>query len=466
MINIPHYIKFTLLIGTVFTVLASCESFVEIDVPDDKMVTATVFSSDETAENAMQGIYYELFNAAFSGGTTSSITVLSGLSADLLEPVTTNNLFLLEFSENEIFTENAGVLSIWTSAYTIIYLVNNLLEGIDNSTGISEPVKKRLEGEARFIRAFCNFYLVNLYGDIPLSLTTNYDQNSLIGQTEPSEVYNQITIDLERAREVLQEAYIDNERYYVNKHTASALLARVNLYQKNWSRVEVLSSEVINASALYDLSPIGEVFLANSEEAIWQISPAGRGNILTATNEGYTFIGSSSTSIQLRAEFVSIVDSSDLRLSNWMGHYADENREYHYVHKYKDRSSINNMTEYSMVMRLAEQYLIRAEARAALGDISGAIADLDKIRGRSGLKLITNINSTINTEELIDLIMEERKRELFAEWGHRWLDLKRRNRAEEELTDKTASWEETDILYPIPAEERSKNPNLDQNPGY
>lgn len=446
--------------------LASCESFVIVDVPNDKMVTETVFASDETAESAMQGIYYELFNATFSGGTTSSITVLGGLSSDLLQPVTRNNAFLIEFSENEIFTENTGALAIWRSAYNIIYLANNLLEGIENSTGISEPVMKRLEGKARFIRAFCHFYLVNLYGDIPLVLTTDYEKNSLIPRTESSEIYDQITLDLERAREVLNEGYKNDERYNVNLYAATALLARVELYQENWDYAEELSSEVINATSLYSLQGLDEVFIANSKEAIWQISPAGRGNILTSTNEGYTFIGSSFTSIKLRSEFVSTLDSTDLRLTNWIGHFSDENREYDYVHKYKDRSSINNITEYAMVLRLAEQYLIRAEARANLENLSGAIEDLDTLRERAGSNLIQDINPDISQSEIITLIMNERKKELFAEWGHRWLDLKRLERATEVLSDKTSTWEETDVLYPIPAEERSKNPNLGQNPGY
>ena len=78
-----------------------------------------------------------------------------------------------------------------------------------------------------------------------------------------------------------------------------------------------------------------------------------------------------------------------------------------------------------MVMRLAEQFLIRAEARAMQGDLEGAIADLDMIRGRAGLPLIADINAGISKEELLTSILEQRKKELFTEWGHRWLDIKR-----------------------------------------
>ena len=155
------YIKIIIL-AILSTFLHACESFVEIDVPDDKMVTTTVFSSTKTAQSAMQGIYYQLFNADFSGGTINSISVLSGLSADVLEPINRNNTTLDQFTENELFNDNAGILGIWSSSYNTIYLANNLLEGLQNSDAIPENVSLRLEGQALFIRAFCHFYLVNL----------------------------------------------------------------------------------------------------------------------------------------------------------------------------------------------------------------------------------------------------------------------------------------------------------------
>lgn len=447
-------------------IFASCESFVEVDIPNDKMVTETVFASDETAQSAMKGIYYELFNASFSGGTTSSISVLSGLSADVLEPISNNNTFLVQFVENDIFTDNSGVRAIWNSSYNIIYLVNNLLEGIEVSEELSTSLKERLKGEARFIRAFTYFYLVNLYKNIPLVLTTDYEVNSLIVQATESEVYEQINHDLQNARELLGVDYINNERCFVNKHAATALLARVNLYQEDWYQAKELSTEIINASSTYSLVNHEEVFIKNNQEAIWQISPAGRGNILTWTAEGSTFIGTSYSSIQLRPEFVTKFDTTDLRLNKWIGSYTSDVRDFDFVYKYKDRSSIDNITEYSVVLRLAEQYLIRSEARARTGELQGALEDLNKIRERSGLSLLSEENSNLGEEKIINLVVQERHKELFAEWGHRWLDLKRLNKASEILDPKKPKWEETDILYPIPAEERSKNPNLEQNPGY
>ena len=68
--------------------------------------------------------------------------------------------------------------------------------------------------------------------------------------------------------------------------------------------------------------------------------------------------------------------------------------------------------------------------------------------------------------QLLDSIKLERRRELFTEWGHRWLDLKRWELASQLLSDKKEAWQPEDVLYPIPEEEIRKNYNLTQNDGY
>ncbi|HCO85286.1 MAG TPA: RagB/SusD family nutrient uptake outer membrane protein, partial [Arenibacter sp.] len=129
-------------------------------------------------------------------------------------------------------------------------------------------------------------------------------------------------------------------------------------------------------------------------------------------------------------------------------------------------NSRNSASEYSMVLRLAEQYLIRAESRAMQGNISGAIADVDVLRSRAGLDLINDIEPEINKEGLLNIISEERKLELFSEWGHRWFDLKRTGKASQVLMPLKPLWQETDVLFPIPQVELDKNQNLHQNVGY
>jgi len=130
---------------------------------------------------------------------------------------------------------------------------------------------------------------------------------------------------------------------------------------------------------------------------------------------------------------------------------------------YKYRvTGIEESVEYSVILRLAELYLIRAEARAQRDNPVGAIADLDVIRGRAGLALLQDTNPALAGQALIDSIFAERQRELFTEWGHRWLDLKRSGRAVEVLGPVKPGFTAADEWYPIPENEELRNPNMHQ----
>lgn len=449
--------------------LMSCEDFVEVDAPNNKLIRDDVFRSEGTAISAMTGIYNELYQSAFSSGSRTSITVLSGLSADNIRNINSTNLERMEFQEHEIKPANLSNLEIWNSAYNMIYMTNSFLEGLQNSENISFELQQQLEGEVRFVRAFTYFYLVNLYNDIPLILTTDYRDNSLASRSPITDVYDQIMQDLQFSSEVLNTVYRNGERNSVNKFAAKALLSKVYLYQEKWQLAENLSTEVINETSSYEiLENLNDVFLANSREAIWQISPIGGGGIVTNTNEGNLFIidpfVSFFASFQLEDEFVNQFEDEDKRLTNWIGFNTSKNA--YFIHKYKIRNSNQfPILEYSMVLRLAELYLIRSEARTEQEKISEAISDLDIIRTRSGLEPLAIEDPNIGKADLLDRIFIQRRKELFAEWGNRWFDLKRSHRVQEAFENQPL-WETTDVYYPIPSEELSKNPNLIQNDGY
>lgn len=443
----------------------SCEDFIEVEVPTDKLTVDTVFDSDETAQSAMQGIYNQLFRSVlYSNGSTNSVTALAGLSAGELYPFLETDLVYVEFKENELLPNNPYNYNLWNSAYNAIYMTNSLLEGILESDKMSEDIKDQLEGEARFIRAFTYFNLVNLYGEVPLVLSTDYRVNAQMGRTSLEDVYGQILTDLQDAIALLDEDYKNGERTQVNRYVAEALLARIYLYRQEWELAEAHSTNVIKHSAYYQLlEDLDLIFLMNSREAIWQISPAGMGSSVTNTKEGALFVSNNPT-FGLSNELAASFEPLDERGVHWLGY--DSGRDAYYPYKYKDGRSSNNITEYSMVLRLAEQYLIRAEARAQQGNLPGGISDVDKIRHRAGLGLLSETNPEINQDSLIDEILNERKKELFTEWGHRWLDLKRLGEASEILGSTNPLWQDTDVLYPIPEQERMKNTNLGQNQGY
>lgn len=467
--NRTGIIKGWLLVATLVTVTA-CEDFVQIDPPKNELVRETVFESDATAQAAMRGLYTDFFQSPFGGGS-GGINTLGGLcSDDLFFRLTTLDNYL-QLMENSLEASNGIILNSWNYIYRLIYHANGILEGLENSSVVSASVKDQLAGEAKFIRAFCYFHLVNLWSDVPLVLTTDYRVNMSVERTPVSLIYNHILADLTDAETLLREDYSisGGERVRVNKWGAKAMLARVHLFLGEWSHAETKSTEVINHTSVFSLrTNLDEVFLKNSTEAIWQlfaIQPT------IDTWDGQTYLPStpatSVTNVPLTIEFVNSFESGDARLTNWVDSKVVGGVNYFYPTKYKIRNipAGTPHTEYSVVLRLSEQYLIRAEARVKLGNVTGvnsAESDTNTIRTRAGLP-----NTTATTqEEMVLAIEQERRFELFSEGGHRWFDLIRTGRANAVLSPIKADWQDEDVLWPIPQTERNLNPNLGQNPGY
>ena len=204
-----------------------------------------------------------------------------------------------------------------------------------------------------------------------------------------------------------------------------------------------------------------DVFLSGSQEAIWQLMPA-----TTSVNtwEGNVFIPSATVipSYPVTTSLYNSIAATDQRRTAWLKGITVGTTTYYYPNKYKVRTG-TSITEYYMVLRLAELYLIRAEARANQNKLPEAIADLNTVHKRAGLVEFPN---TLSKTETLDNIEKERRVELMLEWGHRWLDLKRTHRSDAVLGSLKSGWQATDTLYPIPAYEIQANPSLSQNIGY
>lgn len=445
----------------------SCSDFLDIDTPSTQIARRDVYQDDAAATSTINGIYSEMmFSSGFASGGISSVTLLAGRSAD--DFVNHSKSQTAEFSSNNVTDNNNSLRNnLWREAYRYIYFANSILEGLEQSQNVTVPVRKQLKGEALFVRAFCHLYLVNLFGDVPLLTGTDFRINSEAHRSASTDVYDQIVSDLAMAKELLAADYSfsANQRTRPNRWAASALLSRVHLYRNDWSESEEEASAVID-NPLYSLEGnLNAVFLKNSKEAIWQLIPH-EGTI--NTREGATFILTATpTELSLSNSLLRSFEDGDLRNAEWIRSIDINGNIYHYPYKYKVKSGAT-MNEYSMVLRVAEQYLIRAEARAQLDNIEGAISDLDAIRQRAGLPRYQDTQPGMTKQQVLTAIENERRIELFSEWGHRWLDLKRTGKADEVLgVEKGPDWQPTDVLYPIPFSEIQNNRNLlPQNPGY
>ncbi|HLS12494.1 MAG TPA: RagB/SusD family nutrient uptake outer membrane protein [Flavobacteriaceae bacterium] len=445
--------------------IVSCDNFLEVGPNNSELDTELVFKNDNTALAALDAVYHELQFNGFASGNTSSITFLGNtLCDDAKEYNTINDRY--NFYLNNLKANNESSYYIWSSAYKQLYNTNALLESIKDNVDLSGTTKNRIEGEAKFLRAFIYYYLVHLYDEVPLVLTTDYHTNQSLARTSINEVYNQIQKDLEVALVHLPEDYVHSEGEHIRptKYAAYTLLARLALWKEDYTQAINYASEVID-SGKYSLVELDDVFKANSAESVWQLVPV---NPNTGANEGYHFIlennpevSSSTASQALNEDFLSIWEIGDTRYDNWINVYTEGIDNYFYPFKYKIKNG-GDSEEYSMVMRFAELYLIRAEAFAKSGNAQAALDDLNIIRNRAGLSNWTTTDIT----DIEQAVLDERRRELFSEWGHRWLDLRRFGVIDEVLGSKKPTWQPHAKLLPIPEQDILRNPFLTQNSGY
>lgn len=438
---------------------SNCKKLIQVKAPDNTVTSTDIFSSDSLSQAAMTGLYVNVMGKSkylLNGG----VTLYTSLSSDeLLKTVFDKNEN--PFLSNSIATDNPlNNEALWNAAYSYIYTTNICIEGFRRTTTLSTDLKKRLLGEAMFMRALCYYYLVNLYGNLPLAVQSNAETNSLLSRSEVSTVNSQIVKDLLGSDSLLSTA---TANVYPSSMACKALLAQVYLQQSDWEKAATAASDVINSGRYTLETELNRVFLSNSRETIFQLAP-----VLTGINtvEGTIFVPPSTNDIpgyQLQPSLVNSFEGGDLRKANWVAQNTISGNTYYYPYKYRNRSADGSFSEYNILLRLAQQYLIRAEARLHLADRAGCLMDLNTIRKRAGL---SELPSTVTEPELMKAIEQENKVEFFAESGHRWFDLKRWGKALVVITPIKSGITSTGLLYPIPLRELMLNPNLKQNPGY
>jgi hypothetical protein len=444
--------KLKYLIIVIIPFVLGCKKLIEVGTPQNQLTSDKIFSDTTAATAAMANVYttYEKsidpnYNKWMSIYTDELISANSS-SDDA------------EFNSSKLTANNGIILNFWSQNYSAIYSCNQIIEQLQNTKKLPVPLAISLTGEAKFLRAFSNFYLVNSFGPIPLILTTDVDQTAKAPRSDTATVYNQIVKDLQDAQNSLSATYIGTGKVRANKFAATALLARVYLYQRKWAEAETQSSLVIN-SGLYHLSSLSSVFQANSDETV----------LAFWTQDGYisdapTLIPSSGPPNYLAtANLESSFESGDQRKGSWLQATIANGTNYYYPFKYQNNNTNTGAPEYLVALRLAELYLIRAEARAEQGNISGAVQDLNVIRQRAGLPALS---TSIGQTNCLNAAMQEWRAEFFMEWGHRFLELKRTGRINGVMSAYRSTWLSRAVSLPIPQNELTYDPFLTQNSGY
>ena len=441
--------------------IASCKKLITIpDNPPSSITKQQQFADSTTAITAVAGVYTYYIGSGF-GYSDAGLTTSCALSADeLLYTQTDDNQQFFNYSLTAL---NSRIISLWSYPYQSNFQVNSVLEGVNGSANLSASFKKQITAEMEVVRSLYYFNLVNLFGDVPLVTTTDYQVTGHMPRTPAAAVYTRIIRDLTDARSKLTAAYPSAGHIRPNLYTATALLAKVNLYKGNWQSAYNEADSVIRMGS-FSLEPnLNKVFLDGSSEAIWQI-PANQGYY--GVDDAHTFLPGypgAPLNYLLTTHLLNAFESGDKRLQNWATTATVSGNTVYYPSKYKNVSATSTPTEDLMVLRLADIYLVRAEAAAHLNNFTQALADVNAIRARAGLAAST---AGANQTAVLAAIAQERRIELFCEWGNRWFDLKRTGTAAAVLGAEKTGFTANAALYPVPQSQILLNNSLTQNPGY
>jgi starch-binding outer membrane protein, SusD/RagB family len=434
--------------------LSACKKFLTVQPVDSVSDQVTIVDAT-SSETALRGVYRTLSQQYYGGGY-EAFGYLPGDNIQWTGSHQTDDQFII----HSITADNDNLESVWDGIYATINGANQVIEKVPGVTdpSFTEAQKNQLTGEAYFIRALSYFDLARAWGGVPITLTptqTATDKNGLQRSTL-AQTYAQVLSDLNAADSLLTLPTAQNP-IRANKETAWALKARYYLYQNDWADAELYAGKVIADSTNYQLltpyssffQPAGavgtkesvfelaySVTYTNSSRSNWQ-PPANGGTRQWAPNDSVVYLLNNPAIGGGRSALIAQTSTG-----LWYG-----NLDYR-----------SPATDPSYIIRIAEVYLIRAEARAEQNELTGALADLNIIRSRAGVP-----NSAPESQEGILLAIEDENRVEFALEPHRWFDLVRTGRAQAVLgiTDPSK------LVFPIPLNEvQLSGGSLAQNPGY
>ncbi|MDQ0638419.1 hypothetical protein QF042_001984 [Pedobacter sp. W3I1] len=452
--------KKVIYIFTVIFLFTSCKKFLEVQ-PQLQVDQDQAIINAGTAATAVNGLFNLLAANSYYGSNFPALSYLSAGDIQWSGSQSDPN----EITKHLTSATNGYVQSAWTAIYKTISQSNYI---IDKVPGVSDPLlttalKNQYLGEAYFVRALAYFDLARGWGGVQLILkpTYNSSDNSDIPRSSLADTYAQVLKDLNLA-ETLVPATVNRNR--VSLRTVQALKARFYLYQKNWALAEQFATLVINDNTNYSLVTPYSAFFANNAVATnesvlelayttsntnghsnWWLPPAMGGRREWSPNDALVGLlnnpvvgGNRNTLIAQTAPPGNL----------WYG-------------KLYYRNPLG--TDPAYVIRIAELYLIRSEARAQQGNLTGtnsAQSDLNAVRSRAGLSA-----TTATTLSDILLALEKERQVEFPFEADRWFNLVRTDRAQTVLAfpDKHL------YLFPIPYNETLVDPQLagaNRNPGY
>ncbi len=445
-------------LSLIVAVVSSCTSVVTDPQPQTSVSADQAIINKTGARAALYGAYDALQSNASANGFNNYM----GLTYLFFPDLQGGNLrwtgSFTDWSQamnRTILTDNASVSGAWQQIYYAINTTNNLIAKVPLINDASFTDQKSILGEAYFLRAYHYFNLLRYWGGVPIVTDPTLDitPSSYPSRASVSDVYTLVLNDLTQA---IANLPAKNANGRASIYAAYALKARVHLYKQEWQNAIDAANMVIANPSFTLMQSFTDLFLKqNTAEAIWEIQ-------FNPTDKGFQAFYLFSSSLGGRNE---IRPTTGLQ-----GAYAANDARIIKTTDYNEHLKyyrVSTGDDHTIAFRLAEMYLIRAEAQNELSVLNNdptltaaAYADINIIRTRAG---IGNASVTLQTDPvgLRNEIFLQRRLELALE-GHYFFDLVRTGRASAVL----ANWNDNQALWPIPFREMQANPNLVQNPGY
>lgn len=488
--NILHKVVICL---AAFSTLNGCDDFLKED-PRGLLSPENFFNSDAETNAAVNGLYTDLYDGNLYRGRGLDDFYING--ADEIGP---NRKFGgVEPIQSYTITEShyGSARGAWEGLYRIVQDANLILENIQDNSNLSEEGKNRAMGETLFLRSLAYYHLTNLWGNVPyyrenLPLT----EVRTLARTDVNQIRADLVQDLLQAEAMLPDSYSDIDLGRATRWAAGTLLVKIHLMQKDWQAARDKAVEIINTTSHRLLDNYDDVFDRSNpynEEIIFQVdfvkdmSPTTRTDsysprlrdepkaskdrnalvaALEARNEGFTGYG---LAIPL-PDLVEKFPLDDLRRPmNIVTNYLGFPLKFPYMPKNWNLDQISsprgNHGENYIVFRLADVYLMAAEAENELNGPASAYQYINKVRERAYEP--DKPLDGLTQQQFREAIYDERKWELAGE-GHRRLDLIRWGilldvvkTTKYRVYDPASFIQPHHVLLPIPVEELELNPKL------
>lgn len=454
--------------------LVSCKDFLVLE-PENQISENIFYKTEADFETAMIGMYGELqtlhdiSNLFLTEVTTDNMRITNQLSNPPADRV--------EIDEVNLTSTNGFVNTIWGSCFKTIARSNNVLSRIDDAD-FDESKKRQFKGESLFLRAYAYFYLVRLFGEVPIVDVAFRSPDEVAGydmsRKPVSEVYKLILDDLQESAGLLN-AEADLSKSRASLGAVKTLQGKVYLTQKEYAQSATVLLEVQQMNLYTLTTDYGQLFSVGNDElpeSIFEIKyltgNVGEGNSLTTNfSYGHTIVPTS--------DMIQAYEVDDLRKDASLadsllaadGNYATYEEKY--IRKFYDPTAELQFDGGINVLplRYADVLLMYAEALNETGKTTEAHDFLNMVRDRAGLGSLSGLSKP----EFALALERERRVEFLAE-GHRWFDLVRTGRAQEIINNYYISQglsfrvEDYELLMPIPQSERDIDPDLSQNTGY